>query len=449
MNPQEMLHVLSINDETAPALSTNLIHFVKVANCEGEGGETDHISHWMQHVHLLGLEEPIAFDLLFIDIRFHEDRFAPKYGDERVNPLGLLHALTFAARQDPFGPPFIWGYHSGDPGSVQKDPIAIIAFSLLSALEQRGDGDDVKVGGRTWKWNDVGLHNTEADELKERAEKHFSRALASLPKGGAEVIWRSMVIRYRNKFLNFVDEERMFVDQDQMGLLLHAVEKKDDRSRKVLAEAVLEITGPPARRWTRKILLQSLFADELVRDCKVWPADKLKEVTTFLTAFKKMGASGGTDFWFGRVKELMRKVHKEPADDAKELDKNRSVKPPALKDIKGITSVKNRRCLGALGVVCWWLEHKASGTLQTATVTSLLKAFGYYSEHPKVLLGCLKALSHTSIADFLVYLNTTNERLPSPYASVGLKWWIDECKKDGAKAPKCISMGLQTPAKDA
>src|ERR1035438_5406990 len=98
------LRLLSIDDETAPALTTDLIEIVKVA--DGEGNETDHISHWMQHVHLLGSEERIDFDLLFIDIRFHEDRYAPKYGDkqvnpdDQVNPMWLLHALTFAARQE-------------------------------------------------------------------------------------------------------------------------------------------------------------------------------------------------------------------------------------------------------------------------------------------------------------------------------------------------------------
>src|SRR3954447_8174180 len=143
-NSAERLRLLAIDDETAPALSTNLIEIIKVA--DGEGGAIDRISHWMQHVHLLGSQEHVLFDLLFIDIRFHEDRFAPQYGDEQVNPLGLLHALTFAARQDPSGPPFIWGYHSGDPDSVKNDPIAIIAFSLLSALEQRGDAEDIKVG---------------------------------------------------------------------------------------------------------------------------------------------------------------------------------------------------------------------------------------------------------------------------------------------------------------
>src|SRR4051812_11779150 len=104
-----------------------------------------------------------------------------------------------------------------------------------------------------------------------------------------------MVVRYRNKFLDFVDGERMFVDQDQVGLLLRAAQKKDEAGRRALAEAVLEITGPPGRRWTRKILLQSLFADELGKSCDVWPQDKLKEVTAFLTTFKKMGVSGGTE----------------------------------------------------------------------------------------------------------------------------------------------------------
>jgi len=413
MVPATLLRLLAINDETAPALTTDLIEIVNVA--DGEGGEADRVSHWLQHVYLLGTEEPVTFDLLFIDIRFHEDRYAPQYGDGKVNPLGLLHALTFAARQDPSQSPFIWGYHSGDPESVKDDPVAIIAFSLLSALEQRGETGDVTVGGRPWKWNDVGIHN-----VPEAAIKHYSKAIAGLPRGGGEIIWKEMVRRYRRKFLDYVDNERMFLDQDQVGLLLGLAQSGSQAGRKKLASAALELCGPPGRRWTRRLLLQSFFADELIDQNDEWPEGKpLKELVGFLGSLKKMGLSGGTDYWLPRVKEIMALVN---------TDK------PIL---RGITPLRARRCLGALAILCWWLEQKASKT--PCNTNLLLESFGYYSAHRKVLEGCLASLGYTSLAEFFEYLDGTSERLPSPFYSVGRKWWTTVCKQDAATAPKCIS----------
>jgi hypothetical protein len=234
MAEPEFLRLLAINDEKAPALKTNLVKIVRVANGEGEGEEnfTDRVSHWLQHVHLLGTGEMPDFDLLFIDIKFHEDRYAPKYGDGEVNPLGLLHALTFAAKRDSSQGPFVWGIHSGEPKTVKNDPIAIIVFSLLAALERRGEAAEIKVDGRPWKWNDVGIHNADVwsdDKRPNAAERHFSKAIANLPKGGSEVIWEKMMIQYREKFLDYVDEDRMFVDPVQVGTLLrHAKGRSKD-----------------------------------------------------------------------------------------------------------------------------------------------------------------------------------------------------------------------------
>lgn len=441
MSPTTLLRLLAINDERAPALITNLVEIVPVAT--GEGGEpTDRMSHWLQHVHLLGTEQVPTFDLLFIDIRFHEDRFAPKYGDGKVNPLGLLHALTFAARQDPSQAPFVWGYHSGEPETVKDDPIAIIVFSLLSALEQRGETAEVKVGGKPWKWNDVGIHNLDVwydpnnTSTPHAAIRHFSKAIANLPKGGSEVIWQKMIVRYRQKFLDYVDNERIFIDQDQVGLLLRMAQKGSQEDRSKLATASLDLSGPPGRPWTRKILLQSLFADELIRLKDIWPeGDALTELVKFLTTFKKMGMSGGTNAWFQRVRNLMKlvKLNETPPDNDDDDQESKVRRTRVLQDI---TPMRDRRCLGALGVICWWLERKAE---ETPCITEdLLISFGYKGNDRDVVQGCLASLSHTKLKEFFDYLEKTNDRLPPLYAAVGRKWWIEVCKKDGAKAPKCV-----------
>ena len=138
ITPPTLLRMFAINDQPAAALRTNLIDIVTVEDGKKMGKQSNRMEQWLHHVYLLGAQqEPLRFDLMFIDIKFETDPWAPRYGDGTVNPLGLLHALPFASRQDPWGAPFVWGYHSGDPGSVKDDPVAIIVFSLLSALEQR------------------------------------------------------------------------------------------------------------------------------------------------------------------------------------------------------------------------------------------------------------------------------------------------------------------------
>ena len=98
--------------------------------------------------------------------------------------------------------------------------------------------------------------------------------------------------------------------------------------------------------------------------------------------------------------------------------------------------MRKRRCVGALAVICWWLERKAEGTAYMAK--DLLEAFGYGNDDSQVVAGCLASFGYTKLTDFFNYLETTSDRLPPPYSSVGRKWWMEKCKKDADLAPKCV-----------
>ena len=91
-----LLRMFTINDqafrakdgEEGPPLRTDLIEPVELA--DGKGKASRRMGQWLQHVHLLGvLQEPLAFDLMFVDIKFEKDPWAPGYGDGSVNPMGF------------------------------------------------------------------------------------------------------------------------------------------------------------------------------------------------------------------------------------------------------------------------------------------------------------------------------------------------------------------------
>jgi hypothetical protein len=415
-----LLRMFAINDQAAPPLRTRLIEPVTVADGRGVDKQATRMAQWLQHVYLLGAqEEPINFDLMFIDIMFDKDPWAPQYGDGTVNPLGLLHALTFASRQDPFGPPFVWGYHSGNPDSVKKDPIAIIAFSLLSALEQRVDSN---VLGSPWRWNDVGLHKTPGYAIQ-----HFSNAIECLPKGGPEVIFEDMMRRYREKLHLYVLEERVIVAQDGLEAALRCAKSGTEADRKQLAEACLTMSGRLGPRRGRKILLQSLFADELVDPRDVWPCGKpLKSVLSFLVALKEAGLVETREFWVGQVDKIMERIE---AGQSTVLN--------------GIRPVGMKRRIGALAIICWWLSAKAEeqkSVEEHRQVTPfntehLLLDFGYSGAHRDPVQACLKTFEFEKLAPFFEFLETTEEPLHSPFYEVGRFWWKNRCHACDEKRP--------------
>jgi hypothetical protein len=442
----KLLRIFSVNDETPRDLGTDLLWPVEVADGEGEECKKPSMSQWLQHVHLLGTQQMPTFDLLFIDIRFDPefDQYAPPYGEESANPMGLLHALTFASRQDPSRSPFVWGYHSGAPKSVMKDPIAIIAFSLLSALEQLGEAGDFKVRNQNnkmvpWRWNDYGLHND-----PEYAVAHFSKGIQNLPQGSAEVIWVKMVERYRNKLLHLATIEKAVVEYDELELAYQLASSGTKVARGKLAKLAITISGCSGTRWERVLSLQSLFADKLKHAQPEWPeGERLVELKEFATNLKKAAVSKPTEYWIAHVDTLMR-LASENIDAMDEWDakdpkaEDGLPKPTIMSKIKLPRREKKRVVI--LAILCWWLSKKAYRD-DSFTTKTLLNSFGYKGSHRDVLTGCIEdILGYDSLEEFLEFLETTPEPLQPPFWEVGRYWWDERCAPEvDVRTPQCIS----------
>jgi hypothetical protein len=97
--------------------------------------DQDRLGSWAQHLWLWMNGEIPDFDLLLIDIRFDKDLTDPKYPDERANPLGLLHALALVGQVRAARMPFVWGIHSSAKESVLDDPVALVCYGLLRAMD--------------------------------------------------------------------------------------------------------------------------------------------------------------------------------------------------------------------------------------------------------------------------------------------------------------------------
>jgi len=407
MKPK-LLQLFAINDEEPPDVGSDLLGIVEVS--DGLTGKTDRMSHWLQHVHLLGSQKEINFDLLFIDIRFRypHEPYAPQYGVGEDNPMGLLHALTFASRQDPAREPLVWGYHSAEPGKVCNDPIAIIAFSLLAALEQRGAAGDIYIDKVPWRWDDVGV----ARSPKQAAE-HFSNAIANLPQGDAETIWKDMVERYRNKLLHYVKNEMAFIEYDDLEWAYQLACSNAEKDRIELAKISLRLSGK-LESWSRVLLLQSLFADHLEYRQKSWPVEKVPQLKKYLLDLRNAVACEPPRFWVGEVEKLM-----------------------VSKTLTGIKPKKYKLRVGTLGILCWWLNRKADRK-PDVTVKQLLMFYGY-ADNSTPLTSCLKKVSgYNTLEPFLQYLEYPNKPLPPLLYEVGRYWWEEKLNLPIDRAPKCI-----------
>ncbi|MBN9659211.1 MAG: hypothetical protein J0H49_13580 [Acidobacteria bacterium] len=447
-----LLRLFAINDqgfpgkagEEGPPLRTNLVEIVKVDDGKRQDKTLPRLAQWLQHVQILGSQpERLSFDLMFIDIKFDEDPWAPPYGeengnpDEKVNPLGLLHALTFAAKQDPWGPPFVWGYHSGDPKSVKDDPIAIIVFSLLSALEQRVEAN---VMGSPWKWDDVGLHKTPG-----YAVTHFSNAIQCLPKGGPEVVFKDIMVRYRQKLLEHVEDERTRVGAEGLENALRLVAAPTNDNRQALTRACIQLSNSRGTPWKRDLLLQSLFADQLTdRRDDFWPSESLACLRVFLEALQEASRVEKVTSLVAQVDAIMQRVA--------------NYHPTVL---KGLPRDRQKR-IGAMAIVCWWLQQKYLETVPDGETPhfnthSLLADFGYVPAGEKAdeaqgkkvkkgsrfsnrraVDGCLQPLGFRGLREFFDHLETTDDPLPSPYREVGQYWWVNRLRANANSAPRCV-----------
>jgi hypothetical protein len=107
-----------------------------------------------------------------------------------------------------------------------------------------------------------------------------------------------------------------------------------------------------------------------------------------------------------------------------------------LKNITPKMSKRSQRCLGALMIICWWLEKRASGVVYNAK--DLLDAFGYDNDDRKVVEDCLGFWEFKTLTPFFDYLETTNDQLPPPFWKIGLKWWREKCDGTNTTVPMCI-----------
>jgi hypothetical protein len=406
------LRVFAINDAETPDIGTNLLR--KVAVPDGGGGEKDHMSHWLQHVYLLGSQAPITFDLLFIDIRFQApyEAYAPKYGIDEHNPMGLLHALTFASRQDPSRAPLVWGYHSAEPGAVCEDPIAIIAFSLLAALEQRGASGDILVGENTWKWDDYSIK-----KYPRNAVTHFSEAIRYLPQGEADVIWKDMVRRYRNKLLHYVKKGKAFIEYDDITSAYCLARSNTESDRVKLAKLSLRFTGPSKSAWSKDILLQSLFADELIYREDEWPKEKMNCLTEYLASLERLSVSKPTEYWVEKIDLVL------TGSGASRLT--------------GFRPKGEKLRIGVMAILCWWLKEKSMRS-PSVTVDQLLIDLGYPNS-PMPLTNCVEQLlGFDRLGSFLDFLDATETLLGPPYYELGQYWWTEKLKCPLDRAPRCI-----------
>ena len=336
-----LLQLFALNDEEDPDIASDLIEIVEVPDTDTKPGAPPikRMRHWLQHVHLLGNQVPVEFDLLFIDIRFmrpHEP-YAPQYGLEENNPIGLIHALTFAARQDPFRKPFVWGYHSAEPEKVCSDPVAIITFGLLAALEQRGIADDILIDDTPWRWDDYG----DITRHPKRAAAHFSTGIENLPKG-AEQIWKDMVVRYRNKLAHCVKTKLAVIEYDDLEEAYALACGNTERGRDRLAKLTIQFSGKTTQYWERTLLLQSLFADQLGYREKSWPADKIEPLKNYLSLLRKHSPIDPPDVWAERVAAALAGKEKFFLNDIKPKDR--------------------KTCTGTLAIFCWWLNQKSRAT---------------------------------------------------------------------------------------
>lgn len=329
--------------------------------------------------------------------------------------MGLLHALTFAARQDPSREPLVWGYHSAEPLKVCNDPVAIMAFSLLAALEQRGAAGDIVIDETPWKWDDFGI-----SKYPKRAAEHFSIGIANLPQGDAEVIWKDMVFRYRNKLLHHVKNEMAFIEYDDLELAYQLACSNTEVSRKRLAKLSLRLSGNSVHSWSRVLLLQSLFADQLEYEKPSWPEDKIEVLKGYLTLLRNASINDPPEVWAERVSPIM------------------TGEQPAF--LNGIRPKRYKNRIGTMAIVCWWLTQKANHK-KNITTEQLLRFFGY-QENRIPLTNCLDGVTgYKSLERFLELLEASQKPLqPSLLYDIGQHWWEHKCNADLNHAPKCIQL---------
>lgn len=260
------LRVLLINDDTEYRLENPHLDVAEFP--DKSGSKLNALMTWEQHMTIWENDEVPSFDLLLVDINFGVDKTDPQYFGENdsdrqdhPNPFGLLHALPLAGRQGLTNMPFVWGIHSGSAKQVMSDPVAIVAFGLLCAMERRAQ----------WQV----YYGKPALVID-----YFSKRLEEIPSREPEPALRLLIKPYRDRLLESC-RSKAYVELDSLQALITAAQSRDEKViNKLGSEPLFIFSGYEEDA----IQLRSLFAD-----LQTWDNNTVTEhVLPFLKDLKKV-----------------------------------------------------------------------------------------------------------------------------------------------------------------
>ncbi len=385
------LRVLIVEDDDRKLLRNQWID--NVSCVDDQGGETDHLSKWTQHIRWYIENRVPEYDLLLIDINFNVDRSDPDYflDDLRANPFGLLHALPLAARQHRGTMPFAWVIASINGPVIESDPVAIFSFGLLWAMERRPIEPTFYIGRDT----------TTA----------FREAIGQLKPCPPAEIWSLLLGRYRTRLLKSVSERALEVDLRRLALQHQlAIDGSTSALGKLMDSAIILYSGYERE----EISMRSLFADYSFVDGAV--RDGIRQ---YLTDLHQQASEVD--------------IFEEVVEIIKELDRYEQRTLNQLLD-----SHNPRRALVATGViVCVWLEEYAATDTKVRSIQITDRVRLQQGQVQQILAD---AGFRMSLGAFLERLDTTTLPLPSLF-DCGSRYWHLELSKKLApvrRLPKCL-----------
>ncbi len=398
--PGRKLRLLMINDQEV-GIGTDALEVVKCQN--GFGEEIPRLAHWPQHMRLWGNNVIPEFDLLLIDIKFEGDTFDPTYfGEQGVgkndgnicNPFGLLHALPLTARQDLTNMPFVWGIHSGDPSAVKDDPVAILAFGLLCAMEQREGWDQ---------------YDTAA------IPSYFSEQIGALQSLPAEDAWQELVGKYRRRLTQWCELGRVYVEVDFLKKL---IDDFQNATAKVFDSFVSESLFIYSGYEEHMISLRSLFAEY-----DPWDQGVKAPVLDFLGDLKTISESRADIF--PEVRDIIYALEHDPDGEV------------TLTSLLPSRAAVNRDTLGVAVLVCLWLTRYCERRPKSAQ--EIMRSAGYgtnYHAAKRLLVGA--GFRGATLQKFLERLES--EQLPPILRECGRQYWhqVLEPHGDSRRWPACL-----------
>jgi hypothetical protein len=406
------LRLLVINDQKV-SIGSDQIEIVECPIKSSSGKNIPRLANWPQHMYLWGTGSVPEFDLLLVDIKFEKDTYDPYYFYEReskdkniINPFGLLHALPLAARQDLTNMPFVWGVHSGEPSAVKDDPVAILAFGLLCAMERRPG------------WNQY--------KSKRQIPDYFSKQIDSLQALDANAAWIELVDRYRNRLQEACEKGRLQVEIEGLNDLIGEIENTYDSEFKKLDGDILFYAG----RQGDTLSLRSLFAD-----FKTWDASIKENVLKFLKGLKEAEKQANI---YPRVASIIEQLRSG--------DKRANLTLSGILDAK--SEDKARKAMTAVGVItCLWLERYYFDRYRKTR--ELLADMGYLQKNnyqqPNRYLEYSRNIS--PLGRFLKTLETRRSLDPT-LRECGRHYWRDVLKKQSGGKNKDWPPCLQEDGSD-